>query len=170
MALLVTTLSLFAGALVAQAQAQTETLSGQTTTISGRVSNPCPAPSNPSVSASFSAVGSATGSYAGQFTNTNAWASVSGILLKPGYIQLRFGIPFTITSGATTITGTITNPYPWIGGLFECGTVYGGSSRATYTATIHPAGQTISGAAQVILSIPIKTGAPGTITETLALP
>ena len=85
-------------------------------------------------------------------------------------MRLAFGIPFTITSGTTTITGMITNPYPWSGGLFECGAVHGDAHDATYTATIQPAGQTISGSAQVILSIPIQPGAPGTITETLALP
>jgi hypothetical protein len=163
---LVTTFGLLGGALVAEAQAQTETLSSTTTTISGSVH--C-SPLSPSVGVTFDAAGAATGPYPGQFTETNAVASVSGLYLKPFYIQLRLGIPFTITSNTTTITGRISSR-PWFGGLFECGAVYGRTFNATYTATIEPAGQKISGNAQAILNIPIKIGATGTITETLALP
>jgi hypothetical protein len=173
-ALLLTTLGLFAGTLVAEAHAQTETLSGTTTTNSGSVYG-CPIRGffPVSVAANFKAAGSATdGSayYPATFTNPSANATVAGWYGKPGYMRMTFGIPFVIKSGTTTIAGTITNPYPWAGGLFECGMVYGGAPRATYTATIQPTGQAINGSAEVILNVPVQPGAPGTITEVLSLP
>ena len=71
-------------------------------------------------------------------------------------------VPFTITSGTTTITGTIThgqtslNPEPLPGFGFLCnGSAVAGldvSTTATYTATIEVPGQapeTISGQARV---------------------
>ena len=133
-ALLLTTFGLFAGTLVAEAHAQAETLSGTTTTNSGSVYG-CPIRGvfPVSVAANFKAAGSATNGsayYPATFTNPSANATVAGWYGKPGYMRMTFGIPFVITSGTTTITGTITNPYPWAGGLFECGTVYGGAPRA----------------------------------------
>jgi hypothetical protein len=175
LALLVTTFGFFGGTVVAQARAQTETLSGTTTTISGSVYG-CPLTSRVytyvSVGAHFTAAGSATADspyYPATFTNPSANATVAGYYGKPGYMRATFTIPFVITSGMTTITGTIRNPYGGAG-MFECGTVIGGANAATYTATIQPSGQTISGTARVFLDIPVLPGAPGTITEALSLP
>ena len=132
----------------------------------------------------FSATGSATGPYPGQFINTNASGGVSGVQ-KPGYEQLHVSIPFTITSvtsaGTTTITGTITNPYPWIGGSYICngaaalvGFSAGGlANHATYTATIQAPGQpaqTIGGNVQLRGNFYIQKGVQTTVTETLTFP
>jgi hypothetical protein len=72
---------------------------------------------------------------------------------------LTLSIPFTITSGSRTITGTVTNPSPYSGGSILC---FGGSfypagpmvyaNAATYTATIQTKGQPakkVGGTAQV---------------------
>jgi hypothetical protein len=100
--------------------------------------------------------------YSGQFTWTSANGGVSGHQ-KPFEMQLRLYIPFKIisstSSGTTTITGTITNPYPWVGGWGLCGSsnslvgfqVFGYYSHP-YTATIQSPNkpvQTISGNAQI---------------------
>lgn len=156
----------------AAAQAQSEVLQGTATTVSGQASSPCPSAFHPFVGVSFNAAGPATGPYPGEFTEKNGNANVSGTFLKPGYIQLRLGIPFTINAGSTTITGTISNPYPWIGGLFSCGAVIANASRATYTATIDSAGlvQTVSGSAQFQSTLSIQSGSTATVQETLALP
>jgi hypothetical protein len=96
--------------------------------------------------------------------------------------QLRLDIPFTIRStigsSTTTISGTITNPYPWVGGWFGCNgsALLGfgvGANNAKYTATIQrqnqPA-QPISGNAQITGGFSIVPGATTTVTETLAFP
>jgi hypothetical protein len=162
----------------AGAQAQTEVLQGTATTIGGQTGGSCASVMWKSVSVNFSAVGSATGPYPGVFTNTNANGGVSGEM-RPLYEQLHVSIPFTIKSGATTIVGTITNPYPWMGGWFICGgsgLPVGFSASAfpanhsTYTATIYPSRQPINGTASISGNFYIAKGTNTTVTETLTFP
>ncbi len=167
----------------AGAQAQNEVLQGTATTTSGGVSfgtpGSCGSSGSHTVWAVFSAAGTATGPYTGQFTNTNATGSVSGYQ-KPGQMFLRLHIPFTISSGTTTITGTINPPNPdTLPGWFLCnGSTFTGFEAATgnwlnYTATIQTLGQpaqTISGTAAVDGNFYIQPGAQTAVTETLALP
>ena len=138
----------------ARAQAQNEVLQATATTFHAGGGGWC---FKGSASATFSASGPATGSYSGTFTETNANVSVS----KPTFTSstLTLSIPFTISSGSTTITGTIINPPPYSGGTILCfgGSFYAGgpivnANAATYTATIQSPGQpaqTVSGTAQV---------------------
>jgi hypothetical protein len=136
----------------AAAQAQDEVLQSTTTTFWVGGSGTC---FTGIASAGFSAAGPATGPYAGTFTETNANVRVS-TQLNPISRKLTLSIPFTINSGSTTITGTITNPPPYSGGGTSCRNFYpnGPSSNAnaaTYTATIQSQGQpaqTVSGTAQ----------------------
>jgi hypothetical protein len=163
----------------AEARAQSEVLQGTATTISGQAAGVCGSPLSKSVSAKFDAAGPASGPYSGAFTETNATGGVSG-WQRPLYEQLRVSIPFTIGSGTTTITGTITNPYPWVGGSFICNgsalvgfTMGAYANNATYTATIERPGQlpqTISGNAQLRGNFYIQPGGDTTVTETLAFP
>lgn len=170
-------LSVSAVALAGPAPAQVETLTGIATTTSGWGGGNCLHRTFVDASANFSASGSAIGPYSGQFTNTNASAGISGDRNPPWRTTLD--IPFTLTSSTTTITGTITNPYPYMGGLgFICnassivGFEFGGN-WATYSATIQPLGQApehISGHATAGATLYTTTGSQTTITETLALP
>jgi len=147
------------GAAGAQAQGD-EVLAATATTISGGANGLCFSRSL-AANATFNAAGSATGPngvpapYPGQFTETKANASLSGSMWPlPVHLNLTLSIPFTISSGTTTITGTITNPSPYAGGNPVCGTgwsIWGvgvGASGAKYKATIQrprrPA-QTVSG-------------------------
>ena len=142
------------GTAATAAQAQNEVLQATATTFTGGTSGWC---FKGSASATFTAAGPATGPYPGTFTETNANVSVSA----PTYTSrtLTLSIPFTISSGSTTITGTITNPPPYSGGSLLCsgGSFYAGgpivnANAAAYTATIQASGQraqTVSGTAQV---------------------
>ncbi|HUO71564.1 MAG TPA: hypothetical protein VMU39_12365 [Solirubrobacteraceae bacterium] len=176
LALAITTMSIAAlgagiGAAAAQAQ-NDETLSGTATTTGGAtgfcVSSSLLANANSSVA------GSAAGPYPGQFTEPNAIASLSR---SAGKTQLKLTIPFMITSGTTTITGTITNPTPYAGGSPLCGSgflIFGidvGTNGAQYKATIQRPGrpdQTINGAAQINGGFQFRPpGRQTTVTETL---
>jgi hypothetical protein len=175
LALTITTMSiaaLGAGIGAAVAQAQDETLSGTATTTGGAtgfcVSSSLVANANSNVA------GSAAGPYPGQSTEPNAIASLSR---SAGKTRLHFAIPFTISSGTTTITGTITNPEPYAGGSPLCGSgflIFGidvGTNAAQYTATIHRSGRpdrTINGTAQIGASFQFRPpGRQTTVTETL---
>ncbi len=138
----------------AGAQAQNEALQASATTISSRSwSGWC---FRGAASATFTSTGPATGPYPGTFTETNANLSVSRPSLASN--RLTLSIPFTIISGTTTITGSITNPPPYSGGSLLCwsGSFFDGgpnaaAGAATYTATIQTEGQpaqTTSGTAQ----------------------
>jgi hypothetical protein len=154
-AMTVMSIAALGGAIgAARAQAQNEVLQATATTFNAGGSGWC---FKGSASATFSAAGPATGPYPGTFTETNANVSVSA----PTYTSrtLTLSIPFTISSGSTTITGTITNPPPYSGGTLLCsgGSFYAGgpianANAATYTATIQSKGQpaqALSGTAQV---------------------
>ena len=180
LALAMTTISIAAlgagiGAAAAQAQ-NDETLSGTATTTGG-AAGLCLS-SSLLANANVTLAGSAAGPYPGPFTETNATASLSR---NAGKTQLKLTIPFTITSGRTTITGTITNPQPYAGGSPLCGpsfSIYGidvGTTAAHYTATIKRPGrpaQTINGTAQINGGFQFRPyGRQTTVTETLlALP
>jgi hypothetical protein len=153
----------------AGAQAQNEVLPATTTTFSGGGSY-C---FNGSGYANFNAGGSATGGkdaagnvlpapYQGTFTAgtlTGATSpNVKVIVPLRTVTTLTLLIPFTITSGKTTITGTVTNPPPYSGGSLGCtgglsaAWVSVAASGATYTATIQTKGQpdqNVTGTAQV---------------------
>jgi hypothetical protein len=143
------------------AQAQDEVLQATATTFSAGGVLSC---FKGSASATFSASGPAAGPYDGTFTETAAKVSVSTVLVSAPTPHpsstLTLSIPFTISSGSTTITGTITNPPPYSGGSIFC---YGGgfyaagpdvnANAATYTATIQSQrqlAQTVTGTAQVM--------------------
>ena len=149
------------GTAATAAQAQDEVLHATTTTFTGGGSGIC---FNGRASATFSSAGPATGPYPETFTESTANVSVVARTVNvSGSVQisrtLTLSIPFTITSGSTTITGTVTNPPPYSGGSILCA---GGSftsggpivnaSAAAYTATIQTKGQparTVGGTAQV---------------------
>jgi hypothetical protein len=103
------------GTAATAAQAQNEVLQATATTFTGGTSGWC---FKGSASATFTAAGPATGPYPGTFAETNANVSVSA----PTYTSrtLTLSIPFTISSGSTTIAGTITNPPPYSGGSLLC--------------------------------------------------
>jgi hypothetical protein len=155
LAVAVTAMSIAAlgGATAASAaQAQDEMLSATTTTFTGTWGGWC---FKGSSSATFSSSGSASDPYAGSFTETNANVKVSVTYTSR---TLTLSIPFTIKSGGTTITGTVTNPAPYSGGSLLCfgGSFYTGgpivnATAAAYTATIKSAGitQNVNGTADV---------------------
>jgi hypothetical protein len=159
------------GAAGAQAQ-NDETLSG-TATTSGGASGLCLS-SSLLATAYSNVAGRATGPYAGNFTETNATASLSR---SAGKTQLKLAIPFAISSGTTTITGTISNAKPYAGGSPLCGPsfqIFGidvTTNGAQYTATIQRPGlpaQTISGTAQINGGFQFRPfGRQTTVTETL---
>ena len=135
----------------AEAQGQSEVVQSTATTFWGGRSGTCFAGS---ASVTFSAAGPATGPYTGTFTDTDAYVRVSTPTV-PSSNQLTLSIPFTINSGSTTITGTITDPAPYSGGAIFAVTSTAGTivnaNAATYTATIQHQGQhdkTVSGTAQ----------------------
>lgn len=153
------------------AQAQNEVLSATTTTFSAGGSGWC---FKGSASATFNAVGPAAGPYAGTFTEINANANVSA----PSYTSrnLTLSIPFTVSSGATTITGSVTNPPPYSGGSLLCSNFFAAgvvvnAGAAAYTATIQSTGTTarrVSGTAQVSAAFDFRPqhllGEPPTVT------
>jgi hypothetical protein len=156
-------------AMADAAQAQTEGLAGTPTTTTGSWS--CigrGVGQQRSASATFQATGTATGPYPGPFTATGS-ASLHGNYgpLAEGYL----GIGFTITSGSTTITGTITRN-PLYGGVNCGGSIGFSTSSATYTATIQAGNttQTISGAAAVAGGLHTQPGSQGSLNATLTLP
>jgi hypothetical protein len=180
------------GAAGAQAQS-TEVLTGTATKISGSAYGNCLYRYSIAAGVNFSAVGSATstgangapGPYSGTFTETNANANLSGTRNPPWKVGLH--IPFFITSGNTTITGTIvSSTYPATG-TFDAGFLCSGSvpvgfslgsgpyyyPSPKYTATIQSPGQpaqAISGNATIHGNFYIQNPAQTTFTETLAFP
>jgi len=179
------------GAAGAQAQS-TEVLRGTATKVSGSAYGNCLYRSSIAAGVNFSAVGLATstgangapGPYSGTFTETNANANLSGIRNPPWKVGLH--IPFVITSGNTTITGTIvSSAYPATG-TFDAGFLCNGSvpvgfslggaytyPSPKYTATIQTPGQPaqpISGNATISGGFYIQNPAQTTFTETLAFP
>jgi hypothetical protein len=161
------------GPAASAAQAQNEVLPASTTTFTGGGGGWC---FKGSANATFSAAGPANGPYPGTFTQINANVSVS----VPTWTSrtLALSIPFTISSGSTTITGTVTNPPQYAGGSLVCGSgsmqtagVIVAANGATYTATIaskgHPA-LSVSGTAQVSAAFDFRpryvVGTPPTVT------
>jgi hypothetical protein len=169
-ALLATTFGLFAGALTAEAQAQSEVLAGtaRTTTGSwycygggvGQTRN---------VWVSFNVSGTATGPYPWPFTETGT-ASLHGNYGPFGSGSLN--ISFKIASDTTTITGTSTKTNLY-GGVYCGGSIGFNTSSATYTATIQAPGenpQMITGAAAVAGSLYTAPNSQDSLTATLTLP
>jgi len=175
-AVAITTMSVAAlgggiGAAGGQAQ-NDETLSGTATTTGGATG--LWLSSSLLATANFNAAGSPAAPYHGNFSETNASASLSR---SAGNTQLKLAIPFTISSGTTTITGTITNPKPYAGGSPLCGPSFYisgidvGTNGGQYTATIQRPGQpaqTISGTAQINGGFQFRPpGRRTTVTEAL---
>jgi hypothetical protein len=189
LALAMTAMSIAAlgeGIGAAAAQAQDEVLPATATTFTAGGSGLCV---NGASSATFNAAGSATGTnglappYPGTFTETSANVYVSARTVNvSGSVQitrtLTLSIPFTITSGSTTITGTVTNPAPYSGGSILCsgGSFYAGgplvnATAAAYTATIQAKRQPakkVGGTAQVGAAFVFRPqhvlGTPPTVT------
>ena len=161
------------GTAASAAQAQNEVLQASTTTFTGGGGGWC---FKGSANTTFSAAGPASGPYPGSFTQTNANVRIS--VLTWTSRTLTLSIPFTITSGSTTITGTVTNPPPYAGGSLGCGSgsmqtasVIVAANGATYTATIQSKGQpaqNVLGTAQVSASFEFRPqhvlGTPPTVT------
>jgi hypothetical protein len=166
------------GTAASAAQAQNEVLP-TTTTFWGGGSGVCIGTASASVS--FSASGAVTaGPYPGLFTETVRVGFSRRVYWQAGKLTISststLSIPFTITSGSTTITGTVTNPAGSGVGITDCVNYYPGglfvsASNATYTATIQTQGQTakttVTGTAQVsglfALRPPVK-GTPLSVT------
>jgi hypothetical protein len=157
LAIAATAISIAAGGAATAAtaaQAQDEVLTATSTTFAAGGSGWC---FKGTGNASFTAAGPATGPYAGSSTEADANVSVSVYILTSRTLALS--IPFTISSGSTTITGTVINPPPYAGGSLLCGSgsmqtwgVIVHANGATYTATIQSKGQPakqVSGTAQV---------------------
>ena len=175
LAVAVTAMSIAAvggGTAASAAQAQDEVLQATTTTFTGGGGGWC---FKGSANATFSATGAVGGPYPGTFTQTNANVSVS--VLTWTSRTLTLSIPFTISSGRTTITGTVTNPPPYAGGALGCGggsmqtaSVIVAANGAAYTATIQSQGhtQSVKGTAQVSASFDFRPqhvlGTPPTMT------
>jgi hypothetical protein len=170
----------------AEAQAQNEVLPATTTTFWGGGTGIC---FKGSGYANFNAGGSATGGkdaagnvlpapYPGTFTDGTLTTPPNNIYVSVRTVTtLTLSIPFTITSGKTTITGTITNPSPYSGGSLGCtgglsvAWVSVAASEATYTATIQTKGQPdqkVIGTAQVSAVFDFRpryvVGTPPTVT------
>lgn len=155
-----------------------ETLAGTATTTSGggRAIPNCTSHGLAGVGATFNASGEATGPYPGSFVENQGSASLSESVMHNQLSGDSLTVPFTITSGATTITGTISHSqssrYPNLNGFgFLCNgpTVVGLSvnTAAAYTATIQAPGKTpqaISGQAQVVGDLHTEPGAQGSLT------
>lgn len=179
LAVAVTAMSIAAvggGIGAAGAQAQNEVLTGTATTVSGGSSGLCLGNNPANATVTFNAAGSSAAPYSGTFTETNASSS---LYRNAGHTQLMLSIPFAISSGTTTIKGTITNPSPYTGGNAVCGSsfyIFGigvAANTANYTTTIkrsgHPA-QTVRGTAQISGGFDFRPyGLPhtSTVTETL---
>ena len=147
-----------AGIAATGARAQDEVLQATTTTfIAGAANGSC---ISGTASATFTAAGPATGPHAGSFTEaTPATASVTARITPQISRTLTLSIPFTISSGSTTITGTVTNPPPYSGGSLLCfrspfnptNGLSVAANSAAYAATVHSQGhtQSVKGTAQV---------------------
>jgi len=160
------------GTAASAAQAQDEVLQATTTTFTGGGGGWC---FKGSANATYIAAGPATGPYPGTSNQTNANVSVS--VLSWTSRTLTLSIPFTISSGGTTITGTVTNPPTYAGGSLLCGSgsmqtagVIIAANGATYIATIQSQGhtQSVKGTAQVSASFEFRPqhvlGTPPTVT------
>jgi hypothetical protein len=149
------------GIAATAAQAQDEVLQATTTTfITGAASGNC---FSGVASATFTAVGPATGPYAGSFTEATpgnpATAIVTARIVPQITRTLTLSIPFTISSGNTTITGTVTNPASYSGGSLLCfrspfnptNGLSVSANSATYTASVQSQGhtQSVRGTAQM---------------------
>jgi hypothetical protein len=156
-----------------------ETLAGTATTTNGSGGGfrNCTQRYVFSASATFNASGKATGPYPGLFVENQASASLFETVIHNQLSDDGLSAPFTITSGTTTITGTIShsqsslNPGFLEGFGFLCNgpTVVGlnVNTTATYTATIQAPGQAsqvISGQAHVGGSLSIKPGVQTSLT------
>ena len=148
-----------------------ETLAGAGTTTSGQGSGNCIYRGLVFASANFNASGPATGPYRGQFVAINGGASLSGYRNPPW----RLRVLFTITSGNTTITGAISNPYPYgwgIGPNCNGSAIVGFGANATnsaYTATINVLGQapqTVNGQVHFTGNFSTQPGAQTSISAT----
>ena len=130
--------------------------------------------------ATFKASGQATGPYPGSFVGEQGSASVFDTVIHNQLSYDGLSVPFTITSGTSTITGTISHGQSTlvIGGLWGFGflchgpTVVGLSvnTPATYTATIQVPGQAsqaISGQAYVSGSLSTQLGAQTSLTDSI---
>jgi hypothetical protein len=115
-----------------------EALSGTGYTSNGSCSN------GVSAKASFSASGQATGPYPGTFVATSGSASVSGHNFGFGNLYASESAKFTITSGATTITGSFNPRSSTAFGGYSCPTFSIGLLSFNYTAVIN--GHTYQGA------------------------
>jgi hypothetical protein len=167
------------GTAASAAQAQNEVLQPTTQTTFWGKSGVCIG--TESASANFSASGAVTTEpYPGSFTETGRVGFSRRVYWQAGKLTSSntstLSISFTITSGSTTITGTITNPAGSGVGITPCVNYYPGgllvsASNATYTATIQTEGQTaettVTGTAQVsgLFSLsPIVKGTPLSVT------
>jgi hypothetical protein len=129
-----------------------------------------------SANATFNASGNATGPYPGSFVENQGSASLFDTVIHNQLSYDNLSVPFTITSGTTTITGTISHYQStlMIGALGGFGFLCSGpivvglsvNTPATYTATIHTgqASQAIIGQAHVGGSLSTKPGAKTSLT------
>jgi hypothetical protein len=159
---------------------ETLTASGTATTTNGSASafRNCAQRYVIRASATFNASGKATGPYPGSFVETQGSVSLFNTVIHNQLSYSALSVPFTITSGTSTITGTISHYQSsllswYLGGFgFLCNgpTVVGLSvnATATYTATIQVPGQApqaISGQAQVSGSLSTQPGAQTSLTD-----
>lgn len=156
-----------------------ETLGGTATTTngSGRAILSCIRRDVAEASASFNVSGETAGPYPGSFVESQGSANLFYTVIHDTDSYDGLSVPFTITSGATTITGTIShsqfslNPSFLNGFGFLCDgpTVAALSLNTTdtYTATIQAPGQAsqaISGRAQVFGSVSTESGVQTSLT------
>jgi hypothetical protein len=157
-----------------------ETLTGTATTTNGSASafRNCAQRYVIRASATFNASGKATGPYAGSFVEKQGSVSLFNTVIHNQLSYSALSVPFTIASGATTITGTISHYQssllswylPGFGFLCNGPTVVGLSvnATATYTATIQVPGQApqaMSGQANVSGSLYTQSGAQTSLTD-----
>jgi hypothetical protein len=128
-------------------------------------------------SATFNASGKAAGPYPGSFVENQGSASLFDTVMHNQLSYDGLSVPFTITSGTTTITGTISHYQStlMIGALGGFGFLCSGptvvglnvNTPATYTATIQrgKASQAISGQAHVGGSLSTKPGVQTSLTD-----
>ena len=156
-----------------------ETLGGMATTTNGSASvfRTCAQRYVARAGASFNVSGNATGPYAGSFVGTQGSANLFYTVIHNMDSYDGLSVPFTITSGAATITGTISHGQitlqpqflEGLGFLCDGPTVAGLSvnTTATYTATIQAlrqASQAISRQVQVFGSLSTESGVQTSLT------
>jgi hypothetical protein len=130
-----------------------------------------------SASATFNSSGKATGRYPGSSVENQGSANLFDTVMHNQLSSDGLSVPFTITSGTTTITGKISHgqsslqPGFLSGFGFLCNgpTIVGlnVNTNATYTATIQAPGQAsqaISGQAHVSGSLYTEAGAQTSLT------